>query len=187
MVVGFLGRLGSQLDIWKMARTRRTECLWSPSLTACVHYRWSRDWFVSLSKTRAPNSSSLFSLGVVTWSPLLPIPILPFRRFILTWSEPFTPLPTPSPPPRPFPAAFHPGLRLSLSLSPIDRLTMYRGGLSRVSISRIRSLPMPARSPPIASLLFFHPLYQFDLIKGERRSSLSMNFSLYELKLSSTY
>lgn len=35
-----------------MARTKRTECLWSQSLTGCVHYRWPRDWFVSLSKTR---------------------------------------------------------------------------------------------------------------------------------------
>lgn len=80
-VVGFLGRLTSQLDIWKMARTKRTECLWAPSLTACVHYRWSRDWFVSLSKTPAP--------VVVVVPPLLvpccylaSIPALSFRRFI---------------------------------------------------------------------------------------------------------
>lgn len=117
-------------------------------------------------------------------APPPPIPILPFRRFILTWSEPFTPLPS-SPSLSCCLSSRTPSL--SLSLSPIDRLTMYRGGLSRVSISRIRSLPMPARSPPIASPLFFYLLYQFDLIKGERRSSLSMNFSLYELKLSSTY
>jgi len=40
-------------DIRRMARTKRTECPWSQSLTGCVHYRWLRDWFVSLSKTRA--------------------------------------------------------------------------------------------------------------------------------------
>lgn len=74
-------------DIWRMARTKRTECLWSQSLTGCVHYRWLRDWFVSLSKTRTHRRRPppLLSRGpsMPESRSYLQSPQHSFRRFIL--------------------------------------------------------------------------------------------------------
>jgi len=75
-------------DIWRMARTKRTECLWSQSLTGCVHYRWPRDWFVSLSKTRTHRRRSPPPSLLARPFSLTPPPSPQCRSSGVTWSSP---------------------------------------------------------------------------------------------------